>query len=142
MNEPSKHERAILATMVEVSFMLGAVMVILWAVTFWLWKQNPTDPESMYARSFIIWTFQMGFAGSLYLIFVPIVRHSSNYMVVRGYHYLAAFIGLCVLILTGANLILNDMLGLGILWFVAIPGVMAWAMVKHKESVGGFTTGT
>lgn len=111
----SRNQKNVLqATFIEVCFLLGVAMTILWVVILVMWKLNVFDLENAYVRSLILWSFKMGFSGAVYMVIAPAVRYGLN-MAVRSYHCICIFLGLCILTFTGSNLTRNSMLELDII---------------------------
>lgn len=130
-----KQKKFLTAVFIETCFMLGIVMVAIGVAIFALWKNDQLDLANEYIYMLLIWGFMIAFAGSAYMVFSPVVRHTLN-LEVRGYHYPAIFIGLCVMIYTGSTLIRSQMLGIEVFLMLFIPPIMTLVMMMLKHRSG------
>ncbi len=134
---PRNQKKVLQATFIEVCFLLGITMTILWGVILAMWKLNALDLENTYIRSLILWSFKMGFSGAVYMVIAPVVRYGLD-VAVRSYHYVGIFFGLGILTFTGSNLTRNSLLGSDIFWTLSIPLIMTSFMMMKKSQNGGF----
>ncbi|MBP9687924.1 hypothetical protein KBD68_04675 [Candidatus Woesebacteria bacterium] len=132
MNGKTDHAKAMKATFIEVCFLLGVLMALLWAVVFAFWKLNLLDTRNPYIASLIIWGFKMGFSGGVNIFVAPLARFSLD-MPVRDYHYPSILIGLMVTLYTWYQLSISHMFDLNMFWFLAIPAFMAFVMMSIKN---------
>ena len=74
--------------LVEALLWGGALMVATFLVILGAWKVLGITPVSL-----VIWSFQLGFSGSIYMIVMPLIRCFVKSMNVEIYHFACLVIG-------------------------------------------------
>jgi len=85
---------------------IGAIMALMWLLTFTMWKVGILEKQQ---GDFIIWSFQMGFSGELYMALMPVARFSLN-MRLKHYHWVSLTVGLLSSWYAGKQLSIAGML--------------------------------
>ena len=118
---------------------IGASMVLMWLATFALWKIGFIGKAQ---GDFIVWSFQMGFSGAIYMALMPVARFTIN-MPLKVYHWVSLVVGLLVGWYSGMQLSIADMLdfrSVSFLLILAVPTIIVlpcvWLYTTTQEQNG------
>lgn len=115
--------------LVEALLWGGSFMVAVFLAIFGAWKLLGVAPASL-----MIWGFQVGFSGSVYMIVIPLTRCAVKGMKIETYHFACLVIGAAAAYFTYHQLVQAEEFRLELLSFllVAPPVGMLVKMWKDK----------
>ena len=131
--------RFLRAVKIEGCNAIGAIIVLMWLAVFALWKIDLIGKEQGH---FIVWIFQMGFSGAIYMALMPVTRFTIN-VPLKVYHWVSLVAGLLVGWYAGMQLSIADMLdfrNVSFLVILAVPTIIVlpcvWLYTTTQEQNG------
>ncbi len=118
--------------LVEALLWGGAVMVATFLAIFGAWKLLGVATASL-----MIFGFQLGFSGSIYLIVMPLIRCFTKSMNVETYHFACLVIGAVVAYFTYHQLVRVEEFRIEIIALLLLAPPIGMFIALHKKKDAG-----